>query len=108
MLRTLARWSGGLLVAFLVFMLVGHVFGEEGALTFSGTGDGLAFLCFPIGLAAGLALAYWKPLPGGLLATTSLMVLFILRPDLMSQPMFWVFLVPGILHILGVVLSKRV
>ena len=100
--RWIARISGGLLLAFLLFMLIGHLFGDANGpngMTFSSTADGLVFVLFPICPIIGLTLAYKWELAGGLLSVLAIVALLILRPELLRGP-FIGFALPGILYII--------
>ena len=70
--------------------------------------DILAILCFPIGLIAGLILAYWRPLMGGLIALLSLIILCSMRPDLLQSVWIMAAIAPSsILYILyGIIGAK--
>lgn len=97
-----ARISGTLLLAFLLFMLIGHLLGDANGpngMSFSSTADALAFVLFPIGPIIGLMLAYKWEFPGGLVSVLSIVALLILRPDLLPGP-FIALTVPGILYII--------
>lgn len=110
-LRWLARIWGTLILAFVLFFLLAHIFGEESSEelrnALRNAREVITFLLFPIGTVVGLGIALrWEGL-GGLIATISVIGLFILRPDLISAP--WLILgiaPPGILYILYWFLSR--
>lgn len=61
LLRPVARIVGMLPLAFLLFMLFGHLTGDANGphgMRFSGTREVLSFVCFPVLTIIGLALAY--------------------------------------------------
>lgn len=98
-----ARITGTLLLAFLLFMLVGHLTGDAngpGGMTFTTTRDVLAFALFPVCMILGLALAYTWELLGGAVVLGSMSVLFLVRPDLFNFPLL-ALLVPGFLYFLS-------
>lgn len=98
-----ARVLGGVMLLFLLYMLFGHWFGAEELDTpFRDTADRLAYLFFPWGVALGLALAYWRPLAGGLFVLLCMGGLFLLRPDLVDSVVL-AFALPGLLHVLAAV-----
>jgi len=92
-IRLIARIWSALFLFFLVFMVGGHLIGAlfdpEGL-----GGDGFKsvsemlqfFFCFPVGTMIGLALAWkWEGL-GGLITAGGIFCLFVMRPDLISNP----------------------
>jgi hypothetical protein len=92
-IRLIARMWGSLFLLFLLFMVGAHVIdaitGTEGA---SGKGFEsvsetlLFFFCFPVGTMVGLALAWkWEGL-GGVITVGGFIGLFVMRPDLISNP----------------------
>lgn len=103
MLLWTARITGTLLLAFLLFMLIGHLTGNANGpngMTFSSNSDVLGFVLFPVGSIIGLALAYkWKFL-GGTIAVASMLALFVLRPDLL-QFSFIALALPALLYMLS-------
>ncbi|MBT8320613.1 MAG: hypothetical protein KJO90_02965 [Eudoraea sp.] len=68
----LARIWNVLSLAFLLFMLIGHLVGDED-MTFANQTEWLMFLFFPIGIIIGLALCWWKSWLGGLITIGSLL-----------------------------------
>lgn len=87
-LRRAARiWSIAAL-AFLAFMLLGHLFGPEGVGTFNGIQEILQFLLFPIGMGAGLIIAWkWEGL-GGLITIASIIAFHAIRLVMYGQADF--------------------
>lgn len=105
-IQAVARITGALLLLFLLYMLVGEFFdGPERGKPFRDTADRMAYLLFPWGVTLGLALAFWRPLAGGLFVLFCLSLLFILRPDLMDSILL-LFALPALLHILGAIAAK--
>jgi hypothetical protein len=95
-----ARITGTLLLLFLLLVLIGGVSGDASdPINGSGTfGHRLgSALLYPLAVMAGLALAYRRPLVGGLIATLALVLTVILDPQLF-QATFFVMLVPGLLY----------
>lgn len=98
-----ARITGTLLLAFLLFMLVGHLTGDANGpsgMTFTTTRDVLAFALFPMCMIVGLALAYKWELLGGAVVLVSMSALFLVRPDLFHFP-FLALLLPAILYVVS-------
>lgn len=101
LLRGLALVSGSLVLAFLLWMLVGHLVGNANGphgMRFSSASERAAFLFFPVGTIVGLALAYKWELPGGVLVLISLTGLFALRPDLLPTA-FWLWGLPAVFYL---------
>jgi nucleoside permease NupC len=99
----IARITGTLLLAFLLFMLIGHLTGNANGpngMTFSSTSDILGFVLFPVCSIIGLALAYKWKLLGGTIAVVSMLALFALRPDLMRIS-FIALALPALLYMLS-------
>ncbi len=104
-MQRILRWasllSGSLLLLFVLFMLFGHIFGdanEPDSMSFRSTTEMVTFVLFPICMIVGLALAYKWELLGGGIAVGSLLLLFVLRPDLVVTP-FVALLLPGLLYL---------
>lgn len=107
--RWSARISGGLLLIFLLFMLIGHLFGDANGpngMTFSSSSDAVAFVLFPICLMIGLVIAYKWEMQGGLLATLSMTALCILRPELLRWS-FLALMIPGMLYLIHWVMIRH-
>ena len=98
-----ARITGTLLLAFLLFMLIGHLTGNANGpngMTFSSTSDIVGCVLFPVGSIIGLALAYKWKLLDGTIAVVSMAALFALRPDLFGF-YFIVLSLPAVLYMLS-------
>jgi hypothetical protein len=101
LLRTVARLSGGLVLAFLLFMVIAHLVpGAEGpdGLSFRSTSEGLQFMLFPICTMLGLALAFRWELFGALVVMVSMALLCMLRPDLLRTA-FLLWGSPAVLYL---------
>lgn len=103
--QRLVRWAsllaGTLMLLFLLWMLIGHLTGDANGpngMRFNGTKEVIAFAFFPCCTIVGQALAYWRPLMGGVIAAGSIIALFVLRTDLLLSP-FIVVLLPGLLYV---------
>lgn len=104
-----ARITGTLLLAFLLFMLVGHLVGDANGpegMRFNGGTEILSFILFPVGSIIGLALAYKRALLGGLIAVLSMALLFVMRPDLLSLS-FVLMMLPGALYVTYGLMSRK-
>ena len=94
-----ARITGTLILAFLLFMVFAHVFGE------SHSGEGFrdwkeiaAFICFPISSIIGLGMALkWEGI-GGIVTIIGMITLIILRPDILVAFLVLTPIVPGFLY----------
>ena len=104
-----ARITSTLLLAFLLFMLIGHLVGDANGpngMTFTSPTDVLAFVLFPVLPIVGLALAYRWEFLGGTVVVASMAALFILRPDLLRLS-FLALSLPALLYMLGGWLRMR-
>ena len=104
----IARISGSLILLFVLFFLLAHVFGdEESGNGFRNTTEIIMFLFFPISTTLGLALALkWEGL-GGIITTAGMIGLFILRPDLLSNIYMAIPILPGVLYTTYWLLSRK-
>ena len=107
-IRWIARIWGSLILAFVLFFVLGSIFGhEESGGGFENTSEVITFIFFPISSIIGLGIALkWEGL-GGLITIGGIIGLFVMRPDLISN----LYLItgitpPGILYILYWYLSK--
>ena len=102
-IRWIARISGSLILAFILFFLLAHVFGgDESGNGFQNTKEVITFLFFPISTSIGLSLALkWEGL-GGIITVAGMIGLFALRPDLINNKFginMAIPLIPGVLYI---------
>jgi hypothetical protein len=112
-IRLIARIWSSLFLLFLLFMVGAHVidalFGPEGTGDggFRSTGEMLTFyLCFPVGTMIGLAIAWkWEGL-GGLITVGGFIGLFIMRPNLISNPYMVGMGICGLLFLVYWVLTR--
>ena len=101
-----ARISGGLLLAFMVFMVGAHVINPESAETTINLKDGISFFFFPACTIVGLAIAFKKEGLGGLISTLGFAGLGIVRPDLLMSSIM-LLSIPGILYLGYWFLTKK-
>lgn len=87
-LRWIARIWGIATIAFLTVMFLGHVFGPGGFGTFNGFIDALQFTFYPVGVVAGLILAWKREGPGGFLTVGSVAAFHLLRLVKHGDPAF--------------------
>jgi hypothetical protein len=59
----------------------------------------MEFLCFPVLVLLGLALAYWKPGLGGAVSLAGMALFFLLRPQLSGDPFMLSLWIPGGLYV---------
>jgi len=108
-IRWIARIWGTAILAFVLFFVVAHIFGSEGSEGSGGIRDIKEAIVAISGIIAitGLAFALkWEGI-GGLLTTLGLIGLFILRPDLISNPyIIGGIAPPGILYLIYWYLTK--
>ena len=102
----LARIWNALAMAFLLFMLIGHLVGGDD-MTFNNQKEWLMFLFFPIGVLLGLALCWWKPWLGGLVTIGSLLAFRLIGNEVDFN--FWIdgAAAPGFLFLLYWTLVKK-
>ncbi len=107
-LLRLAQIWGGLSLAFLLFFVGAHFFGNElESGDFSSIEEVITFIFFPIFTMLGLVMAYWKKGLGGAITTIGILGLFILRSDLTDNFYMWVLNIPGILYLLSWWMKKQ-
>ena len=93
---------GGAAVAFVGFFLVGSLLeGELPAME-----ELPAFLLFPVGYLTGMVVGFLHPKTGGSLAMVSIAMLFLLMPNAMEGPWFWVLFAAGGLTLLSGLIGK--
>ena len=85
-------------------MLVGHIVGSINGSAdnlggFQNAKEMLIFFCFPISTIAGLALAWKREGLGGAITILGMLVLFVLRPDLLSARFILILSAPGFLFL---------
>ncbi len=94
-----ARITGTLILAFILFMILAHIFGQgESGSGLNDTLDIVSFIFFPISSVVGLSLALkWEGV-GGLITILGMIGLIIVRPDLLIAFLVLVPIIPGILY----------
>lgn len=105
----IARIWGTLILAFLLFFVLAHIFGDEDKLGgFLNTKEVVIFFFFPVCTILGLSLALkWEGL-GGLISTVGIIGLFVLRSDLLSSLIFiGIIAPPGLLYLIYWYISKH-
>ena len=107
-----ARIFGSISLLFLVFMVGAHLFGaifgeESSGNGFRSTAEMLSFICFPVSIMIGLAIAWkWEGL-GGLITVIGIICFHIIRPDLIFNPMIDGLAFPGFLFLLYWILNRK-
>ena len=96
-----ARVIDSVLLVFVLIFLMAHIFGkDESGEGFSNSGEIIQFICFPVGLVAGLLIAWrWEGV-GGLVSTLSMTTLFVMRSELVGNPYMIIMIIPGLLFLL--------
>lgn len=104
----IARILGSIIIAFVLFFLIAHVFGNnESGEGFRDSKEIITFILFPIGTLIGLVIAWkWEGL-GGLITTVSMIGLLILRPELWDSFFIVIPIIPGFLFIIYWFISKN-
>lgn len=106
-LRWIARASSLLSLGFLLFIFVGEGIGFS-AIT---RVEWLMLLCFPVGVALGMIVGWWKELFGGGITAVSILLFYLI--DLLSTGElprgFWflIFTLPGFLFLLHGLLDRK-
>ena len=103
----IARIWGSLILAFILFFVVAHIFGEEEADEgFRTAGELISFIAFPVSLVVGLSTAYkWEGI-GGFIVIIGAIIFFALRPDLLLSFIFYLAFMPGVLYVVYWFLTK--
>lgn len=106
--RWVARILGSLILAFILFFLLAHIFGEdESGNGFRNTKEVISFLFFPISTLIGLSLAFkWEGL-GGIITIIGMIGLFVVRPDLLNGIYMAIPIIPGILYTIYWLMTKN-
>lgn len=106
----IARWTARLMGAAAVLFVLwmsGLFGGSEGFGRFSDGMEILIFALWPVAWALGLALAFKWEVQGAVISLAGLAGLFALRTDLLGNPFFLLFAVPGVLFLLAWKMSRR-
>jgi len=108
-IRWIARIWGGLGALFLLLMVLGHLFGENGETP--NVGEWIALFFFPFGVMVGLILAFkWEGL-GGIVAIGCMIVWHVVMLILHGDPDFVLFIdgiaAPGVLFIVYWLSTRR-
>ena len=108
-IRLTARIWGSLILAFVLFFILGHLFGDEGlGLENLSNRDIITFICFPVSSVIGLSIALKNEKIGGFITTLGIIGLLIVRSDLITNPYIIIGIVPpGILYLVYWLLSKK-
>lgn len=107
-IRWIARISGSLILAFILFFILAYLFGEdESGDGFRNTNEVLSFIFFPVSTLVGLGLAYkWEGL-GGIITIIGVIALFIVRPDLLNSILMAIPVIPGVLYSTYWIMKKK-
>lgn len=107
-LKWTARITGSAIFAFLLFFLLAHAFGDaEQGEGFRNTAEFITFLFFPVGVVIGLLLALKWELLGGIITVVSLLALFIMRVDLVSNVLIMLPIFPGLFYIIYGLMNRK-
>ena len=104
-LRITKLWSA-LSIAFLMYMIIGHLFGSE-LQNLASPKDFISLTLFPLGVLVGQLWAWKTAKVGGLIATLSFALFYIIHPETIMAPWFAVNAVPGLLFLIyGFLIQK--
>ena len=110
-LRWIARIWSYIVVAFIVLFVGAHFFESGSGIGSMSLENAIAFTFFPIGLTAGLIIAWWKEGLGGIIATGSIIAFHFAMLYFGGNPDFAFFIellaVPGPLFIICWLLSRK-
>ena len=103
-----ARITGAAVLAFVLFFILAHAFGDEPGNGNPLTNIEIMSVIFGISSLIGLAIAFFKSGIGGLISVLGMLGFFIVRSDLLSQPgLLGLFIIPGFLFIISHLLSQK-
>ncbi|HHZ65933.1 MAG TPA: hypothetical protein EYN38_11640 [Flavobacteriales bacterium] len=105
-IRWTARIWSLLSLAFMLFMVGGHIFGSEPQ-SIIDMKDLLMLVFFPTGVLTGLFLAWKWEGTGGIATIGSIIGLYVLRPDLILDPLIASLVAPGVLFLIYWLLSRK-
>lgn len=96
-----ARIYGTLILAFLLFFVLAHLFGnDESGAGFQSSKEIIAFTCFPIGAIVGLGLAWkWVRL-GGLIVLASMGGFYMTMPEMLGNMYTGAVVLAGVLYMI--------
>lgn len=102
-----ARGWGSIILAFVLFFLLAHIFGNaESGTGLSDTKEVITFICFPISTILGLAIAYkWEGL-GGLISSLAIVFAMLLNETIDLKFMLTIF-PPGFFYLVYWYLERR-
>lgn len=106
-IRWIARIFGSLILAFFLFFIFAHIFGDdESGNGFQNSKEVISFLFIPISILIGLTLAFkWEGL-GGIITIAGMIGFFIVRPDLLNNLFMAIPGIPGILYLVYWLMTK--
>ena len=107
-IRWIARILGSMILAFVLFFLLAHIFGNsESGEGFRDSKEIISFFFFPISTVIGLSVAWkWDGL-GGIITIAGMAGLFAIRPELSSNVYMIVPIIPGLLYITYWLMTKN-
>ena len=99
--RWIARIWGSLSVAFLLFMIIGHVIDPEVPFLsgFHSTREVIIFLLFPVSTMIGIWMAWPSEFWGSLFTLVGISGLFALRQDLLFDPWISIIIAPAFIYL---------
>jgi len=108
-IRWIARIWGTIILAFVLFFVFGHIFGDEGlGLDKVDFHEKITFLFFPTSTIVGLLIAYKNELIGGLITILGMIGLFFMMPVLITNLYIMIGIVPpATLYLVYWFLSKK-
>ncbi len=111
-LRWIARIWSYIVVTFIVLFVGAHFFESGSGIGSMSLENAIAFTFFPIGITAGLIIAWWKEGLGGIIATGSIIGFHLTMLFIHGKPDFVLLIellaVPGPLFIIYWLLSRKI
>ena len=107
----IARWSARLSSLFFIGVIGLFVLGEGLRPAELSMREGVLFVLFPLGVSAGMLLAWWRELPGAIVTLACLGLFYAVHlatsGHMPQGPCFLLFAVPGLFFLLSGCLSRR-
>jgi len=109
--RLIAQIISVLIFIFMAVMLIGHIFGDSRDDATITLWEAIAIMFFPVGVLAGLIIAWKKEVLGGIINIASMAIFFtymcILRGRILEGWIWIIFILPGILFIISNYKTKK-
>ena len=112
MARVILIWLARLLSMISLIVLGMFLFGGSESLRFRSWQETVGFLCFPVGVASGMAIGWIQPRIGGIVCLVSLIAFYVWHTlhggRLPAGPYFFIFASPGLIFLVASFLPRSV